>query len=135
MDDVGARRLAAAIISQAANDMESVYEKTMCLHNKCFKDGVCDRRKLVDYLVKSKRKGRALPFENQDDYTAVDFFKENNAWGRLMLDISDIDELPKKVKDMVAMLDDTGRRCAGCIKKYEKIATKRIKTEEFENGC
>jgi hypothetical protein len=138
MDELGALRLSAAIIAQAADDMKSVYKKTMCLHNECFKGGVCDTGKLIDYLTELKRKGRFvydLPFENQDDVTAVGFFKDNNNWGRMMLDISDIEELPKGIKDMVILLDDTSKRCVKCIEKYKRIATKNMRTEELNDEC
>lgn len=140
MDDDGARRLSAAIIIQAAEDMEKVYSKTMELHKACFKGGICDSRKLTDYLVGLKKDslaswGKCLPFEDQDDITAVNFFKDNNEWGRTMLDMADIEGLPDVVEEMIILLEDTVKRCVPCIEKFKKIAAKRIKTEEFDAEC
>jgi len=131
MDESGAKRLSAAIITQAFDDMKEVYGKTLRLHKECFKNRVCDTKKLTDYLVRLRGgngQARNLPFENQDDITAVNFFKDNNKWGRTMLDMFDIAELPADIKDMVVLLDDTSKRCVKCVGKFKKIATKKART-------
>jgi len=142
MDDDGARRLSAAIIIQAAEDMKAVHDKTIKLHKACcyLNGAICSSRKLTDYLVDLKKDGlsswgKCLPFENQDDITAVTFFKADNSWGRTMLDLADMEELPVRLEEMIILLDDTAKRCVPCIEKFKKIAIKRIKTEEFEAEC
>jgi len=133
MDAVAAKRLSAAIIIKAADDMKIVHEKTMILHSNCFKGGVCNTRELIGYLVALKKRDREidLPFESQYDSTAIEFFKDNNKWGRTLLDLSDIDELPEKIKGMTAVLDDASKRCGGCITKYKGVATRRVRTESL----
>jgi hypothetical protein len=133
INDDGARRLSAAIIVQAAEDLSVVYKKTMRLHKECYRGGKCNYGRLIDYLVNLKQKQRisSLPFEVPDGLTAIRFFRDDYDWGQTLLALSGIDALPATVKDMVTLLDDAHKRCAKCIDKYKPFATKRIKTAEL----
>lgn len=132
MDNDGAKRLASAVVLQAALDLDSAHKKAIRLHKACcHKGGECNTKNLIDYLAKLKKKNQysSLPFEEDYEKSAVRFFTKDDGWRKTLFDLCEIRCLPAEFRDKAIMLECAYRKCIPCIAKCKRYATRRLKNE------
>lgn len=132
MDSEGAKRLASAISIQAVTDVNATYEKAMRLHKTCYKGGLCDTKKLTDYLVmlSEKKQYAALPFSEEHEYSALAYFSDKNTWGASLLEMAGVSRLPDEFCEKIEALRLVYKKCLPCIAKYRRVAGRHLKSKQ-----
>lgn len=130
MTNEGAKRLAAAIVLQALNDLDDLYKRCMKIRKKCVK-GELDKYILEAKEKAVKKNNRSiidnLPFKTVDDYTALNFFSPSYKWGRLLLEACGITSYPLSLKERIMTAEGYERYCKRYVANKERLSAKRIK--------
>lgn len=128
-DKTGVKTLTINIILQAVDDLESLYKRTKMFYDECASGN------LISYY-KSKNSQNLLPFNREEDTTALEFFY-NSKWRETLLESLNIDVLPTefrlKVDYLIQMRKAFNSRCIHCLRKAKANAT-RTKKNKIELG-
>lgn len=128
MNEAGAKTLAAAIVRQAFEDLDDLYNRVMMVRAGCRKSGG-----IYKYLLKRQmqvlqgKRVKRLPFDSQDDMTVVLFFRSR--WGSTVMSGFDlaVDRLPREIEDKLTTVESYMQYCRHCVHRYKPAAAKNAK--------
>lgn len=118
-DKMGAKSLTINIIRQAVDDLESLHKRTKMFYEECASGN------LIGYY-KTTNSQRLLPFNREEDMTALEFFYDSK-WGNTLLEFLNLDVLPSsfrnKVDYLMQMRKVFNNHCIHCLRKTKANAT------------
>lgn len=131
INEKGSLALSAAIIMKAVEDVDILYKKIESIRKKC------QENTINQYLfhLKEKNETHLLPFKNQYDHTALDFFDKTNKWGATLLDGVGIELLPAQLISKLNTMQKYRQYCLGCILTKERVVAKKIKNAQIQDFC